>query len=698
MFVKRSLMLAACAAILCAPLADSANAQSNSKEIMERPAAELIELVKDPNATVFEKAKACQRLAVIGTADHVPALAALLADENLNLYGRFALEAIPDPAVDEALREAATRLQGRQLVGVINSIGHRRDAKALAMLTELAGHADRAVASAAAHAIGNLATVEAAAVLTEALGQDSPVKRCWGDSALACAEGLAAAGKQAEAVALYQMVAQAAVPKYMQIGALDGQFRLQQTAAKDLLLAQIRSEDKAHFDLGLSVARWMPGADITAALADELEKLPAERQALLLRALGDRQEAVSLPIVMAATKSSSPTVRNAAIAVLAKLGDAAAVGILLDAAVGDGPAAATAREGLKTMSTEVANAAIYARMADADAKALAVLFELAAARRITMATHKIYESLASTDPDVKLAAVAALGQLISVTDLELLTSRALSGDNTPVTAAAPAAPCVGAVVRPPGSRAQPQVPIALVQRRLRLGRQPVVANGWIQRIGMDRRQRAQLARVAHFGGEQEVRNAAALRAGGVDDIVTPHRVRQRLAFGNGHRAGLFAIDVLARLGGIDRRHRVPAVARGDQHRVDILAGQHVAKIAVHLHAGAVFLLRPLLDALAAGLLRVGNRHELKHRFVHHDAQDVSAAAADSHPRQRNSLAGSNAAVQTQHAARNKRRHGKQGTGLCGGRQKTPPADRRSWLRHEASPFCGEDSFSNLPML
>jgi HEAT repeat protein len=439
MFVKRSLMLAACAAILCAPLADSANAQSNSKEIMERPAAELIELVKDPNATVFEKAKACQRLAVIGTADHVPALAALLADENLNLYGRFALEAIPDPAVDEALREAATRLQGRQLVGVINSIGHRRDAKALAMLTELAGHADRAVASAAAHAIGNLATVEAAAVLTEALGQDSPVKRCWGDSALACAEGLAAAGKQAEAVALYQMVAQAAVPKYMQIGALDGQFRLQQTAAKDLLLAQIRSEDKAHFDLGLSVARWMPGADVTAALADELEKLPAERQALLLRALGDRQEAVSLPIVMAATKSSSPTVRNAAIAVLAKLGDAAAVGILLDAAVGDGPAAATAREGLKTMSTEVANAAIYARMADADAKALAVLFELAAARRITMATHKIYESLASTDPDVKLAAVAALGQLISVTDLELLTSRALSGDNTPVTAAAQAA-------------------------------------------------------------------------------------------------------------------------------------------------------------------------------------------------------------------------------------------------------------------
>lgn len=436
---KQRVLLAACAALFWLPLAGSASAQSNSKEIMERPAAELVELVKDPNATAFEKAKACQRLAVIGTAEHVPALAALLADENLNLYGRFALEAIPDPAVDEALRAAAGKLQGRQLVGVINSIGVRRDAQALSLLAGLADHADRAVASAAAHAIGQLGTVEAAARLTEALGRESPVKRCLGDSALACAEGLAAAGKQADAVALYQAVAQAAVPQYMQIGALDGQFRLQKTAAKDLLLAQIRSADKAHFQLGLSVARWMPGADVTAALADELEKLPAERQALLLRALADRQDAVPMALVIEATKSSSPAVRNAAIAVLAKLGDSAAVGTLLDAALGDGPAAATAREGLKTMSTDVADAAIYARMADADAKALAVLFELAGARRMTMATHKIYESLASSDQEVKLAAVAALGQLIPLTDLELLTSRALSGDNTPMTAAAQAA-------------------------------------------------------------------------------------------------------------------------------------------------------------------------------------------------------------------------------------------------------------------
>ncbi|HPM84781.1 MAG TPA: hypothetical protein PLF81_28950, partial [Candidatus Anammoximicrobium sp.] len=131
MLVKRFVTTLVVAALSATFWAGSVLAQSNSKEIMAKPASELVELVKDPNASTFEKAKACQRLAVIGTQDAVPALAALLPDEKLNLYARFALEAIPDPAVDEALRAAASKLTGRQLVGVINSIGKRKDAKAL---------------------------------------------------------------------------------------------------------------------------------------------------------------------------------------------------------------------------------------------------------------------------------------------------------------------------------------------------------------------------------------------------------------------------------------------------------------------------------------------------------------------------------------------------------------------------------------
>ena len=83
------------------------------------------------DATQKEKADACMRLAVFGGADAVAPLAALLPDEKLSHMARYALETIPDPSVDPALREALGKVQGRLLAGVIGSLGVRKDAQAV---------------------------------------------------------------------------------------------------------------------------------------------------------------------------------------------------------------------------------------------------------------------------------------------------------------------------------------------------------------------------------------------------------------------------------------------------------------------------------------------------------------------------------------------------------------------------------------
>jgi HEAT repeat protein len=415
------------AALILAAAPAAAWAQTNSKEILALPAAKLVEVLRRPDAPIFEKAKACQRLAVVGDKDAIPALVALLPDEKLNLYARFGLEGIPDPAVDDALREATTKLQGRQLVGAIDSIGQRKDAKAIELLKGFLGNADAPVASAAAGALGRIGTPEAAAVIKAALAKDSPVKNCLGDGGLACAEALVAAGKTVEAVDLYDAVSAAGVAKHIKIAALGHEARLAKAGAVEIVLTQIRSSDKALFNLGLALARQIPGANLTTALAGELEKLPPERQALLLRALGDRKEPAPLPVVLEATKSKSAAVREAAIGVLARHGDASAVAILLDAALGEGEVAAAAKEGLKTLSGQEVDAAVAAKLAGADAKAKVVLFELAGARRLTATEPAVRAALADGDEPVRLAAITALGQLIELKDLELLTSRALSG-------------------------------------------------------------------------------------------------------------------------------------------------------------------------------------------------------------------------------------------------------------------------------
>jgi len=93
-------------------------------------AAALIRILTDAGSPEFQKAKACQRSGEIGAKEAVPALAALLGNEHLSSYARYGLEPIADPSADEALRAALPKLKGNFLIGVINSIGKRRDAKA----------------------------------------------------------------------------------------------------------------------------------------------------------------------------------------------------------------------------------------------------------------------------------------------------------------------------------------------------------------------------------------------------------------------------------------------------------------------------------------------------------------------------------------------------------------------------------------
>ena len=105
-----------------------------------------------------EKVDACRFLALVGTKDAVPALAALLGDEKLSHMARYALEPIPDPAADDALRDAAGKLKGPLLVGVIGSIGVRGDAKATGALAKMLEDSNKEVARVAARALGKIGT------------------------------------------------------------------------------------------------------------------------------------------------------------------------------------------------------------------------------------------------------------------------------------------------------------------------------------------------------------------------------------------------------------------------------------------------------------------------------------------------------------------------------------------------------------
>ncbi len=170
-----------------------------------------------------EKADACRELGLLGTKKAVPALAALLADEKLSHMARYGLEPIPDPAVDDALRDALGKLEGRALVGAIASIGVRRDAQAVAPLAKMLEHSDADVAGAAARALGRIATPAAVEALKKALAKAPQALRpAVADGCLGAAEALLTQDNRPEAAALYQLVGQAGLPKHFRVAAAHG--------------------------------------------------------------------------------------------------------------------------------------------------------------------------------------------------------------------------------------------------------------------------------------------------------------------------------------------------------------------------------------------------------------------------------------------------------------------------------------------
>lgn len=125
-------------------------------EIMALPAPGLLAILQDSGASVYAKAKACQRLAVLGDKAAVPGLAAMLAHPQLSVYARMALETVPDRSADDALRAALAKVQGISLAGVINSIAKRRDTAAIAALEKLRFHSDATIAGAANAALARI--------------------------------------------------------------------------------------------------------------------------------------------------------------------------------------------------------------------------------------------------------------------------------------------------------------------------------------------------------------------------------------------------------------------------------------------------------------------------------------------------------------------------------------------------------------
>ena len=156
---------------------------------------------RNPTASFAAKQFACRGLRQIGTAACVPALAKLLPDPKLSHMARYALQGLACDEAAAALLAALNKVDGKLKVGMVTSLGERRDSKAVPALAKLLR--DEALAGAAVRALGRIADPTAAKALAGAsVGPE--LRSVWADAMLLGADSLHATGNDSDAASVYR--------------------------------------------------------------------------------------------------------------------------------------------------------------------------------------------------------------------------------------------------------------------------------------------------------------------------------------------------------------------------------------------------------------------------------------------------------------------------------------------------------------
>lgn len=407
--------------VASAHVAHGADASEKEQELLA---------VLSSDAALGEKAITCKRLAVYGSSAAVPELAKLLGNEQLASWARIPLEVIPGPAADEALRQSLDSLDGKLLVGVINSIGIRRDPAAVQPLVARLTHSDAQVASAAAVALGRIGDGDATTALRGALATvPAEVRSAVAEGLVLCAEQHLAKGQASVAVEIYDQVRQAEVARPRIIEATRGAILARGKDGLPLLVEMLRSSDRGLFRIALTTARELPGAEVDAALAEEVQRATPDRAALFVQAMVDRTDTVHLPSILAAASNGPKPVRLAAISALGRVGDASCLSPLLEMALeGDAELSQAARSALAVLPGESINAEIIGRLSQAEGKMYPLLLGVAGQRRVPASTE-LLKAAEHPDQEVRSAALLALGATILPEQLAALIQPVLKPRN-----------------------------------------------------------------------------------------------------------------------------------------------------------------------------------------------------------------------------------------------------------------------------
>ncbi|UCG48778.1 MAG: HEAT repeat domain-containing protein [Phycisphaerales bacterium] len=365
----------------------------------------LIGVLTSKTSTQDGKSIACRFLQQVGTERCIPAVSALLDDEILCHYARLVLERLECEPADKAMREALLNVPDSAKVGILGSLGVRRDGSSVGRVRKLTTSQNPGVAAAAIEALGKIGGPEAAKYLLF-MPVTPPKKKLQSarmKAMVACARTLDSAG----AVALCERVL--AGPDMPSRTAALRQLTIADAERAFAFIAKaLKGDDAKMRQSAINVVAETKDRKLTVAMTGLLEQLPRGRKAELIVALGTRGDTAALNAVSRYVDSEDTTIRRAAVKAVGKLGDAGVVKLLLEAA--DSPdMSATVTRAVVGMKGDRINAVLVESLARESLRKPAI--KVCMARGCTEAVPALLKLTQDRNSDVRQDAWAGVGAL-----------------------------------------------------------------------------------------------------------------------------------------------------------------------------------------------------------------------------------------------------------------------------------------------
>ncbi len=320
------------------------------KAALSRLEKRFIAILKDKKTPLAAQQYICDRLSLMGTKESVKTLAKMLRNPVSFEFARFALERIPAPEAGKALLKSLKKVKTGHRIGVITSLGVRKEQTAIDDLGKLLLDKNPVIATAAVRALGEIAGVPAIEILTHAkMKLAEPVRANCIDALLNAADQQMAQGNSATAAAIYRALNTKTETAAVRRAAIRGQILAEPQNAAGFIVEILHSNELNLHAAVFSTVRDLPHDTDLSAVAELLKNSEFDQAAPLLTSLSAHKQTAVTTAVMDLARHENRVIRLAALTALQNVGNAESVEILAAAAADGGEGREIARQSLYSM-------------------------------------------------------------------------------------------------------------------------------------------------------------------------------------------------------------------------------------------------------------------------------------------------------------------------------------------------------------